>query len=623
MKLSTQARAVFGVAGICIGLLVGGLPASAAGVPNFSSPWLAAAKSCLRPVLVADSGRSVSAVYFPNGGALKKDGANWREYGADGKPSFTFVEKSRDDNMVTLRDDARDYTLQIDLAAKSVKLQQGKGAFAVLYVIARSEFIGTAVAAPAPAPAPVAQAPAAAQVPDDAVYEDVPDMTDEDVALIMHWIRTEVTGARLPYCWRQSKPRGAGVFPGRVADCPAGYTNNGATCGRGADTIAALSITASCPAGYTNNGPAGCGRGMDSYTKGSIFTKCRDGYRNDGFFCTRDVSLLGPDSFVCPDGYFKVNFLCHKNCPAGYTNTGETCFKGVDTLGIGSMLCKPGEQKIGARCFPAGQSCYNNQEEQTGLCYDKCAAGFDGAGPICWQACPKDWTGCAAGCGKTKAECAMTTIDQILGPVIIAANIATLGAATEGTAAADAGIKGTEETVQIAVKGGRIARWAASAGSKSGKLLGKAVEALQTVKPAGLEKGANVFKRIFAAKTGTGLKLINTGKQIAAAAHKSVEDYTDAYASEFDKNTSPDINKAIDENFLPKTALFLKKSWAIIQIGEMAETNHWVIAQDVMSAVSIVDISGVTGLVNAYAKPICQSVAPFPCVNGSLDTCKP
>jgi len=76
---------------------------------------------------------------------------------------------------------------------------------------------------------------------------------------------TTMTGSPAPFenefCWRDSYGRSAGEMPGRVADCPPGYTNNGATCGRGADTILVGSEVADCPAGYKNMGLT-CYRGL-------------------------------------------------------------------------------------------------------------------------------------------------------------------------------------------------------------------------------------------------------------------------------------------------------------------------------------------------------------------------
>ena len=89
---------------------------------------------------------------------------------------------------------------------------------------------------------------------DGIIYQDIPDMSEEDIKSVMNWITAETTIVKNPFCWKDSYGRGAGTVPGRVADCPATYTNNGLTCGCGSHDIVAPSKVADCPSGYTNMG---------------------------------------------------------------------------------------------------------------------------------------------------------------------------------------------------------------------------------------------------------------------------------------------------------------------------------------------------------------------------------
>ncbi len=116
------------------------------------------------------------------------------------------------------------------------------------------------------------------------IYEDVPDMPDEDVKLIMKWIEAEVGMVKNPFCWKDSYGRGVGTIPGRVADCPSGYTNHGLTCFRGSDDILAPSLVADCPSGYTNMGLT-CFRGVHSIHTPSRVADCPHGYTNTGLTC--------------------------------------------------------------------------------------------------------------------------------------------------------------------------------------------------------------------------------------------------------------------------------------------------------------------------------------------------
>lgn len=231
------------------------------------------------------------------------------------------------------------------------------------------------------------------------------------------------------FCWKDSYPRSAGTFAGRVADCPPGYTNNGATCGRGADTILVGSEVADCPAGYKNMGLT-CYRGPDTYWhKCSKHYKCRPGYTNNGCTCGRGASTLGASSMVCPAGYHQSNITkrCITDCPAGYTNTGETCFKPASTLGMGSMSCKANEMLLGGRCFPMEGVCGPGMEMDAGLCYPKCKAGYTGVGPVCWGQPPPGWVQCGMGAAKDSATCASIVLGQVTSVGKLALSFASFG----------------------------------------------------------------------------------------------------------------------------------------------------------------------------------------------------
>ena len=86
------------------------------------------------------------------------------------------------------------------------------------------------------------------------ISEDTIDMSEEDKTKVIDWIRAEITMAKNPFCYKDTYGRSVGTIPGRVADCPYSYTNNGLTCGRNSDDILAPSLVADCPVGYTNMG---------------------------------------------------------------------------------------------------------------------------------------------------------------------------------------------------------------------------------------------------------------------------------------------------------------------------------------------------------------------------------
>lgn len=119
---------------------------------------------------------------------------------------------------------------------------------------------------------------------EEIIFEDVPDMSDAEIKRVMDWIAAEVVMVKNPFCWKDSYGRGVGTLPGRVADCPSGYTNHGLTCARGTDDIWAPSKVADCPSGYTNMGLT-CFRPHDSIHTPSRVADCPRGYTNMGLTC--------------------------------------------------------------------------------------------------------------------------------------------------------------------------------------------------------------------------------------------------------------------------------------------------------------------------------------------------
>lgn len=194
--------------------------------------------------------------------------------------------------------------------------------------------------------------------------------------------------------------------PSRVADCPSGYTNNGATCGRGSKDVSTSSRVADCPSGYTNNG-ATCGRGSDDISSPSRVADCPSGFTNMGASCLRvfPPASLGMGSMTCSSSEFRSGARCYDNCPSGYTNMGESCHRAVSTLGTGSMTCHNSEFKSGARCYtqcPSGytntgeychrpastlgmgsMSCNLDEFRSGARCHDLCPSGYTNTGEFC------------------------------------------------------------------------------------------------------------------------------------------------------------------------------------------------------------------------------------------------
>jgi len=110
------------------------------------------------------------------------------------------------------------------------------------------------------------------------------------------------------------------VTASRSADCPAGYTNNGLTCGRGDHTAFTDSgRVADCPSGYTNTGLTCLREATTAFMDSGRPADCPSGYTNTGLTCLREATTAFMDSGRPAD------------CPSGYTNNGLTCGRGAHT----------------------------------------------------------------------------------------------------------------------------------------------------------------------------------------------------------------------------------------------------------------------------------------------------
>ena len=272
------------------------------------------------------------------------------------------------------------------------------------------------------------------------------------------------------FCWRNSYGRGAGTIP---SGCAAGSENDAGlcygTCKAGYKGVGPV-CWGHCPAGWTDHGvgctkPAPYGRGGgypwqfgDALNDSGMLGRCRAANPSG---CEMDGAIAYP---TCKPGFRKIGCcICSPSCPEGFTDTGATCVKTSYGRSAGTI--------------PNG--CAAGQQNDAGLCYKNCNAGYSGIGPVCWGNCPGNMpNGCGAGCANTAAACTNKVTDQVLSVVELVANVAmaatTGGAAnaakTGGKAAAASGVAATK----AASKG--ISKEAARAALvKASKSTGKAL----------------------------------------------------------------------------------------------------------------------------------------------------
>ncbi|MBS2021262.1 MAG: hypothetical protein JST92_02555 [Deltaproteobacteria bacterium] len=181
--------------------------------------------------------------------------------------------------------------------------------------------------------------------------------------------------------------------------CPPGFNDDGATCrliniiskpsfGRGAGTV-----PSQCPPGKEYD--AGlcyplCPSGMHGV--GPVCWQiCPSGFHDDGATCRRDAQIIGADNRACP-WYDKCGLTFARGCsvcPAGFNNDGCTCRIDVNIIGKSSS-------GRGVGTIPSG--CAAPLQEDAGLCYPACSAGFHGVGPVCWGSCPAGFADHGATC---------------------------------------------------------------------------------------------------------------------------------------------------------------------------------------------------------------------------------
>lgn len=444
---------------------------------------------------------------------------------------------------------------------------------------------------PSPAPSPV-PSPGPTQMPSlPQFYETVPKMSNSDIVEVMDWIKSEATSAKTDFCWKDSYGRGVGLIP---QECP------------GRDRIGALCYS-KCPAGYTRFG-------VDCHQT------CPSRFRDDGLFCRkaeygRGAGYPAWDMGKCESRHGRGNCewwgaLIYPKCKSGYHNVACCICRpnsfSCSSYGLGGQFDISCAKKI-IIGDPIPMSCNSNQQMDAGLCYSPCNQGFYGVGPVCWSGCGQSTTDCGAACAESSLECFSSIFDQVISVVILAANIATLGLATPATA-------GASMTIRVAGK-------TVAGTTKLGKAMVKAVKYMQTIKPGLVDESVDITRRLVDPKTGAFIENVKRTIEVSAVGFEALQDYLDSYVEDFAGQTSPYINGVIDTKFNPTTARFIKESWATVQLEEMKEVENWDIAGAVLDAVAIIDITGVTGVVAAYANPICNVVSPFPCVDGVVSAC--
>ena len=386
-----------------------------------------------------------------------------------------------------------------------------------------------------------------------------PALSSTDISKVVKWIAQEVSNSRQQYCYRQSVGRGVGV---PLSTCARGQEKDGLLC------------YPNCKAGYDGVGPV-------------CWQNCPSGFRNDGAFCAKP----GPYGrgvgypWKVGDTLFSLDAArdrCNKGHRQGCEKSGEIiypkCKAGFQAIGccICSPDCVNGMPDIGVSCAKKSEGrgvgtpmkCAAGLQTDAGLCYSACKAGYHGVGPVCWQNCPAGRKDCAAGCTTDTQTCVTDTISMVTAPLALAATILTAGGATVGVKAA---------------------------------LAAKTPKVFDAMKKAS--------KVVDFASTAADVVLL--AKDVADTTATWVDDYI----ADFKSVTTERVQREVDKNFTGAANTWVKRQYAMNHLALLAKSNGIQTAQTALSAVALFDPTGVAGVVDAFAKPICETDTPFPAVN--------
>jgi hypothetical protein len=198
------------------------------------------------------------------------------------------------------------------------------------------------------------------------------------------------------------------------------------------------------------------------------------------------------------------------------------------------------------------------------------------------------------GCATDAATCGWTIFDQVAGPLTIVVFAATKGGSTDKSA-------GTA----VAVNAGKMEKAIASIKS--------------TVKAAETGLDAALLTKKGFASTDDLVNLIKAGKKIQGATDSYMtrmenltDDFVRAFSDNFAVQTSPEIERKINEKFGPRGAAEIKRQWALNQLNATLSYSLLRDMKDVLSIVSVFDPTGISATLNAYSHPVCGANIDFP-----------
>ena len=245
----------------------------------------------------------------------------------------------------------------------------------------------------------------------------------------------ETTG---DFCWKDSYGRGVGTIP---RSCPPGKETiaGGLLCYDKCSKFGdfkrfGYDCHQKCKSGWADHGLL-CYRFKSTYGRGvGRIPPLRCKKRSCRKIFRKKICVCRSFKSECPsDRSDKCIGLCYQKCRSGYDRAGcNICAMNCKAQGYARGAAPSCPKRMYLSPGAEGTKCASNKEKDAGLCYKRCRDSFNGVGPVCWGQPPrvdgKRWVGCGMGAAADKGTCASTIMDQVTGPLEVAAWVASGGA---------------------------------------------------------------------------------------------------------------------------------------------------------------------------------------------------
>lgn len=149
---------------------------------------------------------------------------------------------------------------------------------------------------------------------------------------------------------------------------------------------------------------------------------------------------------------------------------------------------------------------------------------------VCWQRCDTSQTDCGMGCAESAEECGSVIADQVIAPLVLAANIASLGLGGPGTTA----LAKVGKTHKAITKLNNVLK---------SSTLKNSIDAFEAID--GVQDVLKVYKRLKPARVGLSVidtaDSINTYAQEGKTIYDAANDFSTSFSSEFAELTNQEI----------------------------------------------------------------------------------